>query len=69
MKIEAVLVGRGGSALAYETDDVVKVGDSVWVPRPYFLVGVNDEYGPIRATVTRIGTEYKGACRQAVKDA
>lgn len=42
--------------MTYDCDFDVKVGDMVKVPRPWFLKGVDGEYGPMTLEVKKIGS-------------
>ena len=46
--------------MTYDCDFDVKVGDMVKVPRPWFLKGVDGEYGPMTLEVKKIGSSYEG---------
>jgi hypothetical protein len=48
--------------MTYNCDFDVEVGDMVKVPRPFFLKGVDGEYGPMTLEVKQIGSEYDGDC-------
>ena len=46
--------------MTYDCDFDVEVGDMVKVPRPWFLKGVDGEYGPMTLEVKKIGSSYEG---------
>ena len=68
MKITAIYRDQPGKrALAYDAPDGTVVGDELLVPRPWFLHGVDNEYGSLTVVVTALGGDWDGALVKATK--
>lgn len=53
--------------LAYIALDGIEVGDTVLVPRPYYMRGIDNQYGDFAGTVTKIGCDWHGPLVMAKK--
>ena len=65
MRVEVQLGGRGRS-LAYDAPERTKVGDVVTVPPPPYDISAVGMGMPYHGLVTRLGSDYTGACRRVL---